>query len=135
MPEDYVYTVKDGRKVILDEVFQSKTYGSLLEGAVSEKVNRFVLDGHARRARQIWPNDPCIILGLDSYLARLAQALPPITCAGHFLSFRTARNAERMASSLVLVWFQDEIFERPGERMAEWMMGVPWNEVAHDFDW
>jgi hypothetical protein len=135
MPKDYIYAVKDGRNVGLDEVFQSKTYAGLLEGAPNERVNRDILSAQSARAAKIWPDQPCVVLGLDLYLARLAQALPPVRCAGLFISYRPARNTERMASSLVIVWFQEDMFEPPLEQMAEWMMSVAWNEVARDFDW
>ena len=28
-----------------------------------------------------------------------------------------------MASSLVVIWLQDELFEPPGEQLAQWMLG------------
>jgi hypothetical protein len=114
---------------------ESKTYAGLLEGKPNASVNRDVLNSHAEVAKTLWPKEPHVTLGLDFYKGRVHETLPTIICAGQFISYEPAIDSERAGSSLVLIWFQEEMFPLLQGENTAWLKDVAWKQLAKDFDW
>jgi hypothetical protein len=129
------FKLKDGRQIFLEMFLESKTYAGLLEGKPDAAVNRDVLNSHASCAKTMWPNEPYVTLGIDSYKSRLAETLPGIICAAQFISYEPAVDPKRAGSSLVVIWFQEEMFPLLQGENADWLKDVAWKQVARDFDW
>jgi hypothetical protein len=127
--------LKGGRQIFLEAFLESKTYGGLLAGAPDASVNRDLLNSHAAVAKTMWPKQPHITLGLDSYESRLHERLPAIICAGQFISYEPAVDPKRAGSLLIVIWFQEEMFPLLQGRNAVWLKDVNWKQLAKDFDW
>jgi hypothetical protein len=132
---DLKFELKDGRQIFLDAFFESKTYAGLLEGSPNASVNRDMLNSPPAIVSRIWPKEPHITLGLDFYSSRLHEKLPTVLCLGQFISYKPASDQKKMGSSLVIIWFQDEIFPLLRDANADWLKDIDWNLLARDFDW
>jgi hypothetical protein len=132
---DIKFELDDSRQIFLDALFESKTYEGLLEGRPSLSVNYEVLNSQAETVQRIWPEATYVTLGLDFYKGRLNEALPPICCIGKFVSYKPVPNQEKMASSLVVIWFQNEMFPLIEGANKKWLKEIVWNKVARSFDW
>ena len=132
---DLKFTLKDGRQIFLEAFLESKTDAGLLEGKPGAAVNRAVLNSHVEVAKRTWPEEPHSTLGLDFYKGHLDHPLPAIVCAGQFVSYEPAVDANRAGSSLVIVWFQEEMVPLLEEENAVWLREVDWKQLARDFDW
>lgn len=67
-------------------------------------------------------------------LAKWNARIPRIACAARFMSFTVARNPSKAASTLAVLWFQEE-FGLPGEEPFGHLQKLDWDAKATDFDW
>lgn len=124
-----------GRRIWLEAMYVTHTYSGLLMGRPDARSNRWVLDGLAGLANRIWPGRPLAVLGLDDYVGAIDDPLPSIQCLGSFASAQPARDPDRMASSLIVCWFQDDITTIMSARNVERLRQLDWPTLAGDFDW
>ena len=127
--------LSDGRQIFLEALLEFKTYAGLLEGKPNALVNRDVLRSHVDLVKRMWPEQPRVTLGLDYYESLIHESMPPIICAGQFVSYEPVADSDRAGSSLVVVWFQEEMFPLLQGRNAAWLKEVAWKQIARDFDW
>ena len=129
------FQLSDGRQIFLEAFLESKTYAGLLEGKRNASVNRDVLNSHVELAKTMWPEQPRVTLGLDYYESCVHESLPSIICAGQFISYEPAVDLDRAGSSLVVIWFQEEMFPLLQGQNADWLKDVAWKQFSRDFDW
>lgn len=130
------YVLDDGRPIFLVGIVQDSTYGGLLEGRICQATNEFVLEGYRGVAQRLWPEIECVVLGLDRIRSRIQDPLPNVHCTAHFISYDVARDREKMASALTVVWYQDEMMDvRSSLDIEKCVAGLDWNSLATDFDW
>jgi hypothetical protein len=136
--------LRSGRSLWLRELRQSRTYESLLAGTPDDELNQWVMD-RARtealggavgqepylvspnvrtRIQEAWHDIP----------AREYCALPATVCIGQFTSFQPARDKDRHASELVIIWFQDEFAFPIDPAVREQIRAIDWEKHAVDFD-
>jgi len=141
--------LRTGRDVHLVELHQSRTYAGLLEGFphrdLNEEIIRIAVQAAARHVHclgtvhLIQPVELPVELppsAREHYRGRAERVrLPGTICTGVLDSYSPARDAEQDASSLVIVWLQEE-FALPIDKTAlDAIQSLDWNELASDWSW
>jgi hypothetical protein len=128
------FQLNDGREISLKAFLEVKTYAGLLIGKPDASINRGILNSHEKLCHTVWPGEPHVTLGLDYYESHIHENLPAIICAGQFSSCEPVA-ADGLGSSLIVVWFQEQMFPLLQEQNAPWLKNLAWKEFARDFDW
>ena len=144
-----------GREITLDKLSQSRTYSGLIEGTPNKALNdrsiRWVLERTKQDNESL--GEPFLIPperrdyfseqgDMQSVLDRqqdrsatmrhIPEWLPHIVCVGVFESFQPAHDKSKDASSLTIVWYQDNFGLDP--QVAERLREVDWDQHATDWE-
>ena len=148
--------LNSGREVTLDQLTQSRTYAGLLEGTPDRKSNDLSLEWLLARARKdpaskgkpylVEPvrrsflrveGDMQYVLDQQSdrppEFRRIPEWLLPIECIGIFRSHSPARDHTKDASSLTVVWHQDDF--GIDSQAVERLRSVDWEQYAVDWEY
>ena len=122
-----------GRRVWLDGLEYLRTYGGLLEGRPDARLNAAIMD-QARESkwgkRTVHVIPPVID---DSHPAH--PRLPPILLRA-WLTCNEPIQPKFMGSDLVVVWFGLDCHnEKMSDIVFQAVRGLPWEQLARDFDW
>jgi hypothetical protein len=143
-----------GREIALKALTQSQTYEGMLEGTPAQRSNDRRIEwaltyvrelcssigepclvSPARRAFRKEPGDMDQVLEMQRELPpeirRIPEWLPEVRCIGMFESFSPARDQTMDASSLTVVWFQDE-FGIDSDALAR-ICEIDWDQYAVDW--
>jgi hypothetical protein len=113
----YEFELLTGRTIRLVGLDQHWTYGGLLAGHPSREMNRHIMRqlvaGHTRPAGC---GVPVLLEPLETPVEKVpfdpdwstAADLPAITCIARFMSDVRPDDADSIASTLCVIWFQDE---------------------------
>jgi len=148
--------LESGRVITLERLTQTRTYSGLLEGTPNKWSNDRSIEATLSRIRRDESSlgepyliDPerrdylrepgdmqAIIDRQQSYREEanhIPEWLPPVECVGVFDSLKTARDHTKHASSLTIVWYQDDFgFDKiPVERLRL----VEWDQLATDWEY
>ena len=136
-------TTLTGRWLWLHELRQHNIYAGQLEGIPNREMNRRAIDrlmeaerGRGSEPYLLHPQERPIAGPVPSLYDRLggAAAIPSIACIGQFDS-SPARDQDRHASSLTVVWFQDEFAFPIDPAIREQIRAIDWEKHATDFDY
>ena len=150
-------TLDCGVTIVLKSIRQSMTYRGLLEGVPNSDLNRQRVDSACGEGRKLSINQakPYLIrpecrdylrtpgdmdaLGergglLSAFRRRKPEWMPVVTCIADF-ECMTAKNPKMDASSLVIVWFQDEYAMPISEAALRSIKGIDWHAHAVDFEY
>ena len=136
----YELTLDDGSCISLDALHQSKTYGGLLGGWPTPKLNDSIIAEAKMEACKMFPKKKIWILPkeeaplimkdmpwLDKSWAHMAW----IQTIAVFINPDT-RNEDLLWSSLVIIWFQNEWGLPICERALKEIVKIPWHEASDD---
>jgi hypothetical protein len=138
-----------GIEIRLDCLFQYRTYGGLLDGLPTRKLNaKLIHRALEYAAEKLWMGGtphllapPEVAMGIpkDEWFDRddayEPVTIPPVACLGTFESMTPARDADADCSSLRVVWFQDE-FGPPVDRgVLLQFRALDWRALATDGYW
>lgn len=134
--------LRSGRLILLRELRQWDVYEGLMAGTPTsemnrESVTRIVGEERLRRNQEpylIPPNERPVKREDDPW-NEPRGLLPTIVCIGRFDSFQPARDENRHASELVVIWFQSEFAFPIDPGAHEQIRAIDWEKHAHDFDW
>ena len=145
-----------GREITLDKLTQSRAYAGLLEGTPNKASNDLTVQWALERAKRDNDSfgDPYLIEpdrrdylrehgDMQSVLdrqedrppemKRIPEWLPQIECVGVFRSIRPARDESKDASSLTIVWYQNDF--GLDTRAVEQLRSVDWEKHASDWEY
>lgn len=148
--------LETGREIILDQLTQSRTYAGLLEGTPNRASNELSIEWALERAQKgneslgqpylveperrdylREPGDMQPILDRQhdrpAELQRIPEWLPGIECVGMFRSVQPARDKSQDASSLTVVWYQNDFGLDP--YAMERLRAIDWEEHATDWQY
>ncbi|MFK3732457.1 hypothetical protein ACI2LJ_19560 [Streptomyces sp. NPDC088090] len=128
-----------GRRIRLDEVWMSSTYGGMLEGYPHRRVNDWKVDWLRKRAERTYSSMAVHLVPPGrAYPDRAAgpsgpiELLPAVMCVGAFDS--APLDGAMDGSSLVVAWFQHEPRVPAGEDADAGLRGIRWEELARDYE-
>jgi hypothetical protein len=142
--------LNSGVSITLKSLTQRMTYAGLLAGIPTSQLNHKLIQGvleNSGRTSGMTGNKPFLVQprrrdflrqpgDMDSSRSdgRTAEWLPMITCIGEFHSSAPASNPDMDASSLTIVWFQDEYAVPIAEVVMDSIKCIDWNSHADDFE-
>jgi hypothetical protein len=145
-----------GREITLDKLSQSRAYSGLLEGTPNKASNDHSIQWALERAKQDNESlgEPFLVPPerrdyfreqgdmqsvLDrqhdrpAHMRHIPEWLPQIVCVGVFRSIQPARDKTKDASSLTIVWYQDDFGLDP--QASERLRAVDWDQHATDWEY
>lgn len=146
---DFWIRLTTGRDIRLRELHQSETYEGVMLGHPDREEHEGIVRAALRRASER-------VDGVRStpHLIPLAERLTPIPpekrgeateseridypaiiCTARFDSLAPARDPSEHGSSLVIVWFQDNLAMPIDKAVLDAITAVNWNELAYDWSW
>jgi len=145
MENNGVIHLSGGRDVQITSIRQWFTYGGLLEGLPTDKMNRQMIDRLLKeeRERGWWAGEPYLVpppvrtiqLPDDrSYPFGTPEAFPPITCVARLISVTPARDPKKDTSELTVIWFQDEYAFPIDPQVLEHLRRLDWDNRAIDLE-
>jgi hypothetical protein len=136
--------LQSGRRVTLQALQQSMTYGGWMEGVPSAEWNDRMVEAAVRQAgtkallippvRRDYLRTPGDMEGHTSLRGRVPEWLPMVTCFGRFQDTRPVRDPSKHLSVLVVVWLQDEFAMPIDAGVLEQLRAVDWEQAAEDVE-
>ena len=126
--------LKSGRVTSLTRVYFTEASLGVIEGRPSAESKRFHLGSYGAISGALWPSLPSVVLGLEGYLASSNPVLPRFKFIGTFESYRAIHNPQRWGSTLVCVWYQNELHPLMSQQNQELLTMIAWEREAVDFD-
>ena len=125
-----------GRQVFLENLAYSHTYGEILEGRPNSQLNAQIVDKvlTARETtRGNWKVHLIPPSVDDSDPAH--PKLPPVLLRARLICNQPI-NPKFMASALLVLWFRQDCHnETIANVVFQAIHGLPWDQLARDFDW
>jgi hypothetical protein len=127
-------TLDCGAQVWLDSFDYSRTYGGLLEGLPNAEINSRII-ARARVMESWGPRKTHLIPPEVDARDPRHPALPPALLRA-WLWCGEPIDPAYMGSELVVVWFSEECLDEPiAEMVLRAVRGLPWDQLADDFNW
>src|SRR3954471_3113148 len=131
--------VRNGRDVSVDSIRQWYTYGGLLEGLPTDRMNRRLIDGLLREERERGGEPylvPPPVRPLPQWADRpypfgIPEALPAVACVAR-LSSSPARDQTMDGSGLTVIWFQEDFAFPIDPAVLAQLRDLDWGERAID---
>jgi hypothetical protein len=137
-------TFLSGRIASLVELTQSLTYAGLLAGLPNSRINQHQIDDLIKEGRRIHigGREPVLIDPNIKTIEHIRSGqtvqelrLPDICCAARFESGALLRANSEPYSSLVIVWFHDELAMPIATDIEQQMAKIDWEKDAVDWCW
>jgi len=149
-------TLDSGRKITLETLVQSRTYAGLMLGAPSKESNDWHLERAFDQARalrklniepylvpperrdyRIEPGDMDDVLEQQQdrppESRHVPEWLPEVECIGVFNSLDPARDMTMDASTLIIIWYQDDFGIDP--KAVAQIRTIDWDQHATDWEY
>jgi hypothetical protein len=125
-----------GRDVMLDSFDYSRTYAGLLEGLPNSEMNGRIIERALVYRDSTWGKRKVHLIQPTLNLTDPAHpALPPVLMRAWLVCFNPVDPAF-MGSELVVDWFTAECHtEAIADVVFRAVRGLPWEQLARDFDW
>jgi hypothetical protein len=129
-------TLDCGRRVTLDAFDYAHTYAGLLEGRPNAEMNARIIERELTERDGSWGRRkthliPPVIDDRDP-----AHPVLPSVCLRAWVWCNDPIDPAFMGSALVVVWFADECHAEPiADVVFRAIRGLPWEQLAEDFDW
>ncbi|WP_436777335.1 hypothetical protein [Yinghuangia sp. YIM S09857] len=136
-------TLASRRGIELAELRMSSTYGGMLEGVPTKRVNERLVAARLRIAGNTFSHWPVHLIppvstprGTMTVRDEPIEELPRVACLGAFTSYEIdpAHNTGWYFSALVVVWFQDTPTPPSDESAPEALRNLPWEKLARDLE-
>jgi hypothetical protein len=131
-------------EITVQSLHVSRTYAGLIEGLPNASMNDRIVrwsieDGERLVGKPVVLVPPeVVIVPISSHSPNVAETyprLPSLTCIAELLTY-TARDPDRLGSTLTVVWFTNDVTGGALERsLAAAVRGLDWWKHSRDFDW
>jgi hypothetical protein len=129
-------------EVGIDHIDQSRTYGGLIEGLPTDRLNKTILGRVKTKAKERSHSDAIYLIEPKQtpieydgrYPFGKPMRLPSITCIMSVYSYKVFRDQSKMGSSLTIIWFQDEYAFPIQSDIIQKIKEIPFREICEEFD-
>lgn len=146
MSTRYTIELSSGIAIRLHALFQHYTYGGLMDGLPSRRLNQRLVDAALKTARErLWlDSKPVVIPPVETSMGLPKsdwvypadefepRSIPGVTCMATFESSTPARDEEADMSTLNIVWFQEELALPIDPAVMEEICALDWRAMARD---
>src|ERR1051325_11140253 len=123
------------RRIFVDELLISHTYGGLIEGRITPNINKEILGSLHQHAVRLWKRGPSLILEQDKHLANLSRDLPTYSFTAHCISAPPIHDRNKDASHLVLIWLASNIDPVFSTNVINQIKTTYWDRYAEDLNY
>ena len=129
-----VFELSSGLRVILEALHVTRTYGGLLEGLPTQRMNNEILATLPSRMTPLWGKRKTHIVPPSPHEKHGGIFLPKLIYLA-WLSSLGAIHSDFIYSELVIVWFGAEQLDTPLQSLvSEAIRNVPWEDLAEPCD-
>jgi hypothetical protein len=136
-------TIENGKKAYLDSLHQWRTYGGLLEGIPTDKMNANILERVLVEAKHHTYTSAIFVIKPEQvpipydgkYPFGNPMQMPATTCVASLTCLDTARNHSMDGSALTIVWYQENFAFPIEEAILESIKQITWSQLAEDFEY
>jgi hypothetical protein len=124
-----------GIEILLDQIFQYRTYSGLIEGSPCSGLNQRLIEKANRYAKEkLWKDSVPYMIDpvVQIRPAYPTPSLPAVVCLAQFESSHAVRDPETSMSWLDIVWFQDDFAFPIDPRVLEHIKAVDWESLASE---
>ena len=135
--------VEHNKSVIIKSIHQWMTYGGLLEGLPTDRMNKNILERLPDQIKQHCGDWPFYILEPiqtpiefdDNYIFGKPMKLPSVICIIDLTFHKAVRNPQMHGSSLIIAWFQNSYAFPIEDEIIEKFKKLAWSQYARDFEY
>lgn len=133
-------TLNTGLSLRLQSLLVLDTYRGFLEGGYP-LMNRILMgqlkqpEGKLQTGIPSWKGIPRWCLNTDSFETWTQTKFPDLQCCGEFRSYKPARDTSMDASTLIVVWFQNEMHPVISPENLLLLEQLDWKKHALDFEY
>lgn len=113
------------------------TYAGLLEGLPDAGINRRILEEAATWGSRYFHHAEYVVvepeITVRRHRDRDVPMLPPVAIGALFISHQPAKDPEAHGSSLVVIWFQENVEPLLSDAVRPRIEGLDWIAAARDF--
>lgn len=131
-------------EVSIDTLYQAKTYGGLLEGVPTKRLNDQIIERVKNKAREMAHGIMPVtiiepktrkILGLENNVFGKSIALPGVYCIAEIISSQTFKDPSKDGSGLMVIWFQDTFAWPIQEDVLQELQKLPYKQLCGEFEY
>ena len=129
-------TLDCGRRVWVDAFDYKRTYISLLEGRPSAEINAGIIARALTERDSSWGRRKTHLIPPVIDDSDPKHPILPVACLRAWVWCNDPIDPVFMGSELVVVWFADECHAEPiADVVFRAIRGLPWDQLAEDFNW
>lgn len=133
--------VENDKAVSISALHQWPTYGGLLEGIPTDRVNARILERLSGEIKRHCGNKSSYILQPEQtpiayeghYPFGTPMALPAMICVADLVYSQPVRDPDQHGSQLAVAWFQEEYAFPIDEEIMHRFRELKWSALAEDF--
>ena len=125
----------------LNSFHQWKTYEALHEGLPTTDINIGIIERVKLRAQALYPQQSIHLIepeltpfAMEGAFSEFSQ-YPRYTCVARILHMEAIRTITKAASSLVVIWMQENYAMPIDEEVLEKIKWIEWDMVADECDY
>ena len=135
--------IKTNKDVTIKSIKQWHTYGGLLEGIPTDKLNERIINRTKKEAKEFSGIEEIYLIEpkqkpIDydgKYPFGNPASLPGVTCIAELWHNDVFKNTDKMFSSLCIIWFQDDYAFPIEEDILNKIKEIPFSKVCGEFDY
>ncbi len=129
--------------VTIKSIKQWHTYGGLLEGIPTDKLNERIINRVKKEAKEFSGIEETYLIEpkqkpIDyegKYPFGSPASLPRVTCVAELWHHDVFKNKDKMFSSLCIIWFQEDYAFPIDKDILNKIKEVPFSKVCGEFDY
>lgn len=135
--------IETDKVVTIKSINQWQTYGGLLEGIPTDKMNENIINRTKKEAQELSGMEEIYLIEPKQktieyegkYPFGNPASLPPVTCVAELWFNDVFRDTEKMFSSLCIIWFQEDYAFPIEKEILNKIKEIPYSKVCGEFDY
>lgn len=135
--------IENNKEVTIKSIKQWHTYGGLLEGIPTDKMNTQIIERTKIEAKEFSRMEEIYLIEpkqepIDydgNYPFGNPAALPGVTCVAELWHNDVFRDTDKMFSSLCIIWFQEDYAFPIDEEIVKDIKEIPFSKICGEFDY
>tara|TARA_Y100000815_G_C12973061_1_gene361197 strand:+ start:92 stop:517 length:426 start_codon:yes stop_codon:yes gene_type:complete len=135
--------IETNKNVTIKRIKQWHTYGGLLEGIPTDKLNERIINRTKKQAKEFSGMEEIYLIEpkqkpIDydgKYPFGNPASLPGVTCIAELWHNDVFKNPDKMFSSLCIIWFQEDYAFPIEENILNSIKEIPFSKICGEFDY
>lgn len=135
--------IETNKEVTIKRIEQWHTYGGLLEGIPTDKMNERIIDRTKKETEEFFGMKEIFLIApkqtpIDydgKYPFGNPASLPGVTCVAELWHNDVFRDTDKMFSSLCIIWFQEDYAFPIEKDILSKIKEIPFSKICGEFDY